>query len=149
MIAQSRPTAIGTPIAASTMKAGSLGFLILGLTVAVLANIGLPLISSERDEFLALVAVGLVTCMAGAGSSIQALGWRHPINVIGIGLGLASLVLIALVLTGNTAPLTWLADAAGGSRPVSPERVAFVGLAAMLLTKWGLGFARLAARYGC
>jgi hypothetical protein len=74
------------------------GALALGFVVAHLAGARLPLVNSDRDAFFALLILGWLGCMAGAGSTIQALGWRHPICLAGMSIGLAGLAFIGLAL---------------------------------------------------
>jgi len=144
MITSARAASAGTP----DVRPAILGALMLAFVAAVLAGARLPVIATDRDAFVALVILGWVTCMTGAGSAIQSLGWRHPITIAGSMLGFVALALIVLVVTGTTAPLASLAEAFGGSvgSATSADRVAFVGLALVLAAKWLLGIARLAAR---
>lgn len=126
--------------AASAFKASIPGLLALALVVAVLSGARLPVISTDRDAFLAMLGLGWLGCMVSAGSTVQALGWRHPISLLGVALGVVALILVALVFTGTTAPLASLAQAfAGPASRASAERVQFVGLGAVIVAKSALG----------
>jgi hypothetical protein len=128
---QSRSTAPSLPLARTTV----LGVAGAALVIAVLTGGQVPLASTDRGAFFALLALGWITCTVGAGPTIRHLGWRHPITLAGIALGLVAVGLVAVMLTGLA------------STPAA-ERPAFIGLALVLAAKWTLGLAaRLTGRH--
>jgi hypothetical protein len=90
----------------SAIVANMLGVLAALLVLAVLTGFRAPLIANDRAAFFALAIVGFTMCAVGGIGATQAtLGWTHPITLVGIVLGIVATLLIAAVLTGQTAVL--------------------------------------------
>jgi hypothetical protein len=106
---------------------GTLGLLAAALTLAVLAGWPLPYVPDDRAALYGLATLGLGMCVLRMGKTYSRLGWRHPVNLLGAGLG-AGLVLLVV------------GQSAGLALPLDP-RTAFVLAAAALFGKWGLGVA--------
>jgi hypothetical protein len=123
----------------------ALGILAAVIGWAILANTRLPLIRSERAAFFVVAAIGLTMCaVGGIGRSTAALGWSHPINLLGILLGVLAFGLVIAVLAGRTG---WLSSATtifnrGAVAQASGERVALLAMMAIILLKWTLGLAK-------
>jgi hypothetical protein len=106
------------------LEAG-LGLLALWLLVAVLAGWPLPFALDERAATFWLATLGIAMCTLRLNTSLARLGWFHPINLLGAGLG--ALLVLAIA-----------ADLAGARLPLGP-RALFVLTAALLYAKWALG----------
>jgi hypothetical protein len=132
MTAQARPA----PAAPAIAKGALIAIAVLALLGAVASGVRLPLVSSDRDALLAMLVVGWLGCAVSAGSTILALGWRHPACLFGIGTGLLALAVIALTLLGA------LPAVAG----MSPDRVGFVALGLIFLAKAVVGMTAFSRR---
>ncbi|MBI3971919.1 MAG: hypothetical protein HY332_11570 [Chloroflexi bacterium] len=110
------------PSAPSPLAANLLGVIAAMLVLAVITNTSasVPLLSSDRAAFYALVLIGMAVCtMGGIGRAQASLGWTHPITLVGIVLGTLALLLIGMVLTGRTAMLSPLRTVFYGQSPLS------------------------------
>jgi hypothetical protein len=126
-----------------TAVATVIGVGIALLVWAALTNRPFPIIGShDRAALWAVFGLGVTMCaIAGITPTQSSLGWRHPITLIGIALGVLAVVPVLLVLFGWTAPLTSAGQLFGGGFPtLSAERIAIVGLGLLILVKWLLGF---------
>jgi hypothetical protein len=105
---------------------------VLGLAAAALVFFTLtgrsvPLISDDRGALLALGVIGIVMCsLGGIGKAQSALGWTHPITIVGAILGVAALLIVILPLINVKLPV------------LATDRSAFVALAVVMLVKVGL-----------
>ena len=105
---------------------------VLGLAAAALVFFTLtgrsvPLISDDRGALLALGVIGFVMCsLGGIGKAQSALGWAHPITIVGAILGVAALLIVLLPLINVKLPV------------LATDRSAFVALAVVMLVKVGL-----------
>src|SRR5438874_13437561 len=100
-----------TTFTGSAIGANMLGIVAALIVGALLANICLPLLGSDRATFIALVVVGMSMCaLGGIGRAQSSGGWTNPVSVVGILIGSIALVLVAAVLTGR----------AGFLAPVAP-----------------------------
>ena len=113
-------TSFSNPILAS-----ALGVVIAGLLVAALTSTPLPLLSSDRAMFLAVLVLGLTMCsLGGVGRAPMKYGWTHPITLFGIAVGTLMLLLAAGVVAGQMA-----------------DRFALTIFAALFAVKWAIGLA--------
>jgi hypothetical protein len=104
-----------------------LGLLAAGLVFLVLTGRDVPIVGSGAGALLALGIIGVAMCsLGGIGPTQSALGWTHPLTIIGSILGLLALLVVALPLLGVQLPL--IADA----------RSAVLALAIIMLVKVGL-----------
>ena len=104
-----------------------LGILTLLLVAAVLAGLKLPLISSYRTALVALLVIGMATCMAGGIGRVAAVNaWAHPLSILGYIVGGLILVIAAAALMGKPLPL------------ISGDRAAFIAIAVLIASKWVL-----------
>jgi hypothetical protein len=72
--------------------------LALVVAAATLAGQRLPVVSGYRAATIAVTIIGFVMCALGMGSSIESLGWRHPLNVAGCVLGISATALSAAAI---------------------------------------------------
>lgn len=61
-------------------------------------NLRIPFIHTYRAAFSVLFAAGFVLCSLGGISQAPTYGWAHPISIVGYVLGIAALLLGAVVL---------------------------------------------------
>jgi hypothetical protein len=130
-------TFTGNPLAANL-----LGIIAAFIVVALLANIRVPLLGSDRATFIALVIVGMSMCaLGGIGRAQSTLGWTDPVTLVGIVVGSLALVLIAAVLTGRAGFLEPVAAVVGGTGTAESaiDRAASVVLAGLIALKWAVG----------
>lgn len=102
---------------------GLLGIVAVLLVLAVLTGRRIPLLSSDRAVFIALLVVGMAMCALGPLRNIQPDAWLRPMNVVAMVLGGLALLLGLVVLTGIRVP--WIAS----------DRSALVLLAIVILSK--------------
>lgn len=62
-------------------------------------NLRIPLVHSWRAAFIVLFVVGFVSCFLGGIGQAPTYGWTHPISIAGSVLGIAALLLGAVVLS--------------------------------------------------
>jgi hypothetical protein len=89
----------------------------------------IPLIVDDRAAVLTLAVLGFAMCSLGMSRVALTLGWRHPITLIGSGLGVLVLLLVIAVLAGW--PVPFIAD----------NRTALMAVVMIGLVKWGLAIA--------
>ena len=100
-----------------------LGVVIAALLVAALTSTSVPVLSSDRAIFFALVVLGLTMCsLGGVGRAPAKHGWTHPVTLFGTAVGTVMLVLAGAVLTGQVA-----------------DRFAIGVFAALFAMKWVVG----------
>jgi hypothetical protein len=128
MSAQLRAGAAKSDLAVG-LRAGIPGLLALVLAAVVLSGGHPPFASDDRGAFMILLGLGWVGCTAGAGPAFLDLGWRHPIVLAGIALGIAALAIALCVVVGGAS-----------------DRAGFVALEVVLLSKWVLGLLRFGVR---
>ena len=131
-----------TTFTGNAFAANLLGILAAFIVLALLANIRLPLLGSDRAAFIALVIVGMTMCAMGGISRAQStLGWTDPITLIGIVIGSLALVLVAAVVTGRAEFLAPVAALVGGTSTVesSTDRAATLVLGGLIAVKWAIG----------
>lgn len=112
----------------------------IGLIVAFLAGAQLPLVTSDRRAVAALAVLGWVGCSMGVGPVTQAIGWRDPLVLAAIGLGVVALSLIAIVALDRADVLATVAGSVGLG-DVPGNRIALVALGLVMVAKVGLGAA--------
>ena len=121
--------------AATSTWNSPLGVAILGIVAAVLIVVvlterhtNLPLISEYRGAFVVLLLIGIAMCSFGPLGSVFTTpdGWRQPMNLIAIVLGVLALALVVPVFTGVQVPL------------IADERAAFIALAVIGAAKLAL-----------
>ena len=112
-----------------------LGVLAAGVVFLVLTGRGVPIVGNGAGALLALGLIGMAMCtLGGIGPTQSALGWTHPLTIIGSILGVAALLVVALPLLGVQLPL------------VTDTRSAVLALAVIMLVKVSLmGVARFIA----
>lgn len=104
-----------------------LGLLAAGLVFMVLTGRDVPIVGSGAGALLALGIIGITMCaMGGIGPTQSALGWTHPLTIIGSILGVLALLIVALPLLGVQLPL------------IADTRSAVLALAVIMLVKVGL-----------
>jgi hypothetical protein len=126
----------------SAFAANLLGILAALMVVALLANIRLPLLGSDRAAFISLVVVGMAMCaVGGIGRAQSTLGWTDPVTLVGIVIGSLALVLIAAVLAGRADFLAPVAALVGGTSTAesSTDRAATLVLGGLIALKWAIG----------
>ena len=116
----------------NTLLSIVLGLLTAIFVFAVLIGVKVPLVSGEKENFIALAVFGAVLCVAGNSHSATMFGWANPrywgntFSLIGMGLGAAAALLIVLTLFGMKIPL------------ITGYKTAFIGLAIIIFLKVGL-----------
>jgi hypothetical protein len=131
-----------TTFTGNAVAANMLGVAAAVIVVALLANIRLPLLGSDRAAFIALVVVGMTMCaLGGIGRAQSTLGWTDPITLVGIIIGSVALVLVAAVLTDRAGFLAPISAFVGGTSSLesSTDRAATVILAGLIAVKWVIG----------
>jgi hypothetical protein len=93
------------PALMSPVVAIIFGLAALGLVIAVLAGIKLPLLASDRAVLVALIVVGMGLCTYGIGRSQTLFGWANPITILGVILGVVILAIFVSRLAGWSLPL--------------------------------------------
>jgi hypothetical protein len=134
-------TFTGSPVAANV-----LGLIAALMVAALVANIRLPLLGSDRATFIGLVVVGLAMCtLGGIGRAQASLGWTDPVSMLGIVFGVLAVVLVGAVLAGRADFLAPVASFVGGATSADPttDRAAALVLAALIALKWAIGVAFL------
>ena len=117
---------------ASTSSANGLISLALGLLAADLVFMALtgrdvPIVGNGAGVLLALGFIGIVMCtLSGIGPTQSALGWTHPLTIIGSLLGVLAVLTVVLPLLGVQLPL------------IADTRSAVLALAVIMLVKVGL-----------
>ena len=131
-----------TTFTGNAIAANLLGVLAALMVIALLTNVRLPLIGSDRAAFSALVLIGMTMCaLGGIGRAQSTLGWTDPVTLVGIVIGSFALVLIAAVLAGRADFLAPVAALVGGTSTVesSMDRAATLVLAGLIALKWAIG----------
>ena len=104
-----------------------LGRLAAGLVFLVLTGRDVPIVGRGAGALLALGIIGIAMCtLGGIGPTQSALGWMHPLTIIGSILGMLALLVVALPLFGVQLPL------------IADTRSAVHALAVIMLVKVGL-----------
>ena len=86
-----------------------LGVLAVILFVAVLADLNVPFAEEGMTSFIALAVISIATCVVNALSAARfwrtnSTYWTNPMTIIGMVLGVASMILIVLTLADVTEP---------------------------------------------
>jgi hypothetical protein len=98
--------------------------LTIAITALTAAGVKLPVLSTERAAFFALVIIGFLMCMiGGSGRVIGGYGIGHPVTIIGSVIGIAVLILGASILFGFRLPL------------VTDDRTALFFVAGLIIVK--------------
>jgi hypothetical protein len=117
---------------ASTSTANGPISLVLGLLAAALVFIILtgrdvPIVGNGAGALLVLGLIGIAMCtLSGIGPTQSALGWTHPLTIIGSLLGVLAVLTVVLPLLGVQLPL------------IADTRSAVLALAVIMLVKVGL-----------
>ncbi len=101
-----------------------LTFLVLGVGVAVAANVKLPFLTSYRAGMIFLLVAGMAACTTGIGRVAAVNGWAHPISILGYLIGALILVIGLASLFGKPLPI------------ISGERSALIAVLALMAGKW-------------
>ena len=131
-----------TTFTGNELAANLLGILAALIVAAVLFDIRLPLLATDRATFIGLVVVGMTMCaLGGIGRAQSTLGWTDPVTLAGIVIGSLALTLVAAVLTGNTGFLAPISAIVGRTTSLesATERAATVVLAGLIGVKWAIG----------
>ncbi len=110
---------------------------VLGLVIAIFVSVVLsgargPFVFGEKTSFLVLAALGAFLCVKGNSHSATVFGWMNPIywinpiNIIGMILGVAAVLLVVLTLIGINILL------------ITGYKTAFLVLAVIIFLKVGL-----------
>jgi hypothetical protein len=123
-----------------TFLAGTL-LVVLALAIAVLAAAGrdLPWIGGGRGALIAVAVLGMAGCAIGGISQAPAIGWAHPVTVVGIVLGVVALAVIAAGLfgwDGVLQPIAGLVPGPSADGASQPTRTAVIALAGIIAIKW-------------
>ena len=123
-----------------TFLAGTL-LVVLALAIAVLAAAGrdLPWIGSGRGVLIAVAVVGMAGCAIGGISQAPAIGWTHPVILVGIVLGVVALAVIAAGLfgwDGVLQPIAGLVPGPSADGASQTIRTAVIALAGIIAIKW-------------
>jgi hypothetical protein len=123
-----------------TFLAGTL-LVVLALAIAVLAAAGrdLPWLGSGRGALIAVAVVGMAGCAIGGISQAPAIGWAHPVTVVGIVLGIVALAVIAAGLfgwDGVLQPIAGLVPGPSADGASQTIRTAVIALAGIIAIKW-------------
>ena len=120
---------------ASDLPVAVLGLVAAAVVVFTLSGRPLPLIADDRAALIALGIVGLVMCTLGGVGKVQsALGWAHPITIVGSVFGVVAMAIVGLSLLNVKLPA------------ITTDRSAIIALAIVMLVKAGLsGVSRLIA----
>jgi hypothetical protein len=105
----------------------ALGLLAAGMVFLVLTGRDVPIVGNGAGALLVLGIIGIAMCsLGGIGPTQSALGWTHPLTIIGSILGVLALLVVALPLLGVQLPL------------IADTRSAVLTLAVIMLAKVGL-----------
>lgn len=113
----------------------------LAVVLALVAASGreLPWLGAGVGALVAVAIVGMASCMVGGVGQAPAVGWTHPVTIVGIVLGIATLVVIAAGLFGWSAilqPVSGLIPGSAAAGVSETVRTALVALAGLLVVKW-------------
>jgi hypothetical protein len=119
-------TNVGTSSADSIISL-ALSLLAAALVLMVLTERDVPIVGNGVGALLALGLIGVTICtLIGLGPARSALGWTHPLTIVGSILGVLAVLMVALPLLG--VQLSFIADA----------RSAVLFLSVIMLVKVGL-----------
>jgi hypothetical protein len=105
----------------------ALGLLAAALVFMILTGRDVPIVGNGAGALLALGLIGIAMCaLSGIGPTQSALGWAHPLTIIGSILGMLALLMVALPVLGVQLPL------------IADTRSAALALAVIMLVKVGL-----------
>ena len=116
----------------NTVMSTVLGLLAAIFVIAVLSGAKGPFAYGEKTSFIVLAALGGFLCVKGNSHSATMFGWMnpvywtHPLNIIGMILGVAAVLLIVLTLIGIDIPL------------ITGYKTAFLVLTVIIFLKVGL-----------
>jgi hypothetical protein len=122
-------------------------FVVASIGVAALALNGraLPIIGGGRGPLIAVTIIGMSGCAIAGISQSTALGWTHPLILIGSALGLVALAVILAGLFGWDSVVRPIAAVAPGASlaTATTEDLALIAIAALIALKFAinLGFA--------
>lgn len=113
----------------------------VALAAALVAAGGraLPLVGAGSGALIAVAVIGMAGCAVGGIGQAPAIGWTHPVTLIGIVLGVVALAVIAAGLLGWDALLQPIAGFVPGTTPQGMDetvRVALVTIAGLIAIKW-------------
>ena len=113
---------------AQNIVSTALGVIVALFVFAVLTDFQIPLVSGIESAFFILAIVGFSICALGISHSIKARGFLHPLNIVGVVLGVLAL------------PLFFFTDVFGVKILLFDigYRTAFIILAAIIFSKWVL-----------
>ncbi len=104
-----------------------LGLLAAGLVFLILTGRDVPIVGNGAGALVALGIIGIAMCsLGGIGPTQSALGWTHPLTIVGSILGVLALLVVALPLLGVRLPM------------LPDTRSAVLALAVIMLVKVGL-----------
>lgn len=83
-----------------------LSLLTVGITLANVVNLNLPILNNARASALVIGVIGLILCtIGGIGRAVQSFGWTHPATLLGIVLGIAAGLLMLTVIFDIHVPM--------------------------------------------
>jgi hypothetical protein len=98
----------------------------------------IPVFGGARTALVAVALIGVVGCAVGGVGNAPALGWTNPMVLIGTALGILAGVVILSGLIGWEMVLDPIGRVAPIRELVAPsaERLAIVGVVAIMVVKW-------------
>ena len=138
-----RKGGIGMPIVPAFVL-GTAGVAVtLWLAWMALSSDSVPVVGTARGALIAIAIVGMAACaVAGIGQvPTTAVGWSHPITILGIVIGIVALVVAGAGLFGWDALVRPAAGVIplGATVAATTERLAIGLLAALIVVKWIVG----------
>lgn len=113
----------------------------LWLAWMALTSDSVPVVGTARSALIAIAIVGMAACAVAGIGQAPAIGWSHPLTIIGIVVGVLALAIAGAGIFGWDA----LVRPAAGVIPMgttvaaTTERIAIGLLAALITAKWILG----------
>jgi hypothetical protein len=108
----------------SSLPGTLLTILVVGVAVAVIAGVKLPLLTTYKAGLVFLLIAGLAACAPGIGRVAAVGGWAHPVSILGYIVGVLILVILIAGLMGKPLPL------------IADSRSALIAATALMAVKW-------------
>jgi hypothetical protein len=123
--------------------------LALGIVVATMRSVEIPVLGSGRLALLAVGLLGLAACMtvgnvSAPGGASEFIDWTRPTGAFGAAFGLAAMAIVVVGLIGFEPvfrPVAQFVPAAVAAGEGATQRLAIVALGAIIAVKWLLGIA--------
>ena len=113
----------------------------LALAYVAATSNSVPVVGTVRAALIAMAVIGMAGCGIAGIAQAPAIGWTHPITIIGIVLGVLALAIVAAGLLGWNGFFAPIVDFVPSQDTVvlTTERLAVISLALVIGVKWLVG----------